>query len=110
MNSNGSSDDGHDVLGKRSGLVGADDGRVGHGLAGSEDSDEQVLLRHSLGRKSERKGDGERKTLGNGDDDDGDGDATVGIGKESSVRCVDELAERRTIRTSRCRRSSLPSG
>lgn len=92
VDSDGASDDRHLVLGERTGLVGADDGSVGHGLAGAEDADEEVLLGHATGGESEGESDGERKscvqsrlavvwrirrderTFGNGDNDDGDGD------------------------------------
>lgn len=55
-----SGNDGHDVLGKRISLVGADDGSIGHGFAGAEDTDEKLLVSHTF--CGESKSDGERKT------------------------------------------------
>lgn len=97
MDSNGAGDDGHDVLiwgkgrekisagssqswrverrtnlGEGSGFISTDDGSVGHGLTGSEETDEEVLLGHSLGGEGESERDGQRETLRDGDNNDGD--------------------------------------
>ncbi|KAI6767611.1 hypothetical protein HG530_005620 [Fusarium avenaceum] len=64
---------GHDVLGKGSSLVGADDSGVSHGFARLQVSHQVVLACHLLGGKGERECDSERKTFRDGDDDDGDG-------------------------------------
>jgi len=67
-------DDAHDVLSERSSLVGADDGGVGHGLAGTEDANEQFFGGHPLRSECEGKGYGERETFRDGDDDQRDRD------------------------------------
>lgn len=92
------SDDGHDVGRKRTGLVGANHGRVGHDFARAENTDEQHLLGHALGREREGERDGERKTFGNGDDDDGDSDnedvdELHGLGVGGAVRIGLEVDE-----------------
>jgi len=67
-------DDAHDVLGEHAGLVGTDDGGVGHSLAGTEDVNEQSLGGHPLRSECEGKGYGERETFRDGDDDQHDRD------------------------------------
>ena len=67
-------DDVHDVLGEGSRLAGADDRGIGHGLTGTEDSNEEIVGSHSLGSESEGEGYGERETFRNSDDDQCDRD------------------------------------
>jgi hypothetical protein len=74
VDTDGSGDDRHLVLSECSGLVGTDDSGVGHGLASSEDTNEQVGFGHATSGESESESDGERKTLRDGDDNDCDGD------------------------------------
>lgn len=50
------------------------DSGVGHGLASSEDTNEEVHLGHTSSSEGESEGDGERKTLGDGNNNDGNGD------------------------------------
>jgi hypothetical protein len=68
------SNDAHDVLGERPSLVGADDGCVGHGLAGAEDTNEEIFGGHTLRSESESEGYCERKTFRDSDDDQCDSD------------------------------------
>jgi hypothetical protein len=49
VDADGACDHGHDVAGESTGLVGADDGRVGHRLAGAQDAHQEVFFRHPLG-------------------------------------------------------------
>ena len=67
-------DDVHDVLGEGPRLAGADDRGIGHGLTGTEDSNEEIVGSHSLGSESEGEGYGERETFRNSDDDQCDRD------------------------------------
>ena len=65
--------DAHGILGEGPRLIGADDGGIGHGLTGTEDTNEEILGSHSLGSESEGEGYGERETFRNSDDDQCDG-------------------------------------
>jgi len=62
VDTNGASDDTHDILGQCTGLVCANDGGIRHGLAGAEDADEEIFLRHAFRSECEREGDREGKT------------------------------------------------
>ena len=88
VNSNGSSDDAHDILCKRAGLVGTDDGGIRHRLTRTKDTDKKFFGGHPLRSEGEREGDSERETFWNGYDnkcyrDDeylGEGDALLASG------------------------------
>jgi hypothetical protein len=69
VDANRSSNNGHDILSKGTGLVCADDGGVGCSLARIEDTNENVLLGHALSGKQESKSDGERETIRDSDYD-----------------------------------------
>ena len=56
MNSNRSSDDTHDILCERAGLVGTDDGVIRHRLTGTESTDKKVLGSHPLRSEGEHEG------------------------------------------------------
>lgn len=62
VDTDGAGDDRHLVLGEGSGLVGADDGSVGHGLASAENTDEEGGLGHATSSESEGESDGEGKS------------------------------------------------
>ena len=64
MDTDGAGDNAHDVLGERSGLVGADDGGVCYRLTRTENTNEEVLSRPFRG-ESERKSDRRREALRN---------------------------------------------
>jgi hypothetical protein len=69
VDTDGAGDDAHDVLGERSGLVGADDGGVGHRLTRTENTDEEFFCGHSLRGESEGESHREREAFRNSDDD-----------------------------------------
>ncbi|KAJ9479954.1 hypothetical protein PHBOTO_003733 [Pseudozyma hubeiensis] len=91
----------HLVLSQGTGLVGADDTGVGHGLTGAEETHKQVHVGHSLGSESQGERDGKRQTFGHGDDNDGDGDdenideiLRLVVGRAAGFLCeVDEEAD-----------------
>jgi len=66
--------DTHDVLGECTSLVGADDGSVGHSLAGPMNTDEELFSSHPFGSESEGESYCQRETFRNSDDDQCDGD------------------------------------
>jgi len=68
MDADGAGDDAHDVLGERSGLVGADNGGVCHRLTRTEDTNEEIFLSHSFRGESERKSHRKREALWDSDD------------------------------------------
>jgi hypothetical protein len=49
-------DDRHDVLCEGSGLIRANNGSICHGLARTENADQEILVSHSLGRESQGQG------------------------------------------------------
>jgi len=65
----GAGDDTHDVLGERSGLVGADNGGVCYHLTRTENTNEEFFLSHPFRGESERKSHREREALRNSDND-----------------------------------------
>jgi len=85
-------DNAHDVLGERPGLVGTNNGGVGHCLARTKDTDEEVFGGHSFSSESEGKGDSERETFGNGHDDQC-------YGNDQDVCEGDTLLGRSTMKT-----------
>jgi len=56
------------------GLVSANYCRIGHGLARSQNSHQQILLRHPLCRKRKGEGDGQRQTFRDGNNYESDRD------------------------------------
>ena len=69
----GSADNGHLIGGQCTGLIGADDRGGSHGFTTSEDTDQQILLCHSLGGESQSEGNGKRQTFGHSHDNQCDG-------------------------------------
>ena len=67
MDTDGASDDAHDVLGERSGLVGADYGGVCHSLTRTKDTNEEFFLSHPFHGESERESHRKREALWNSD-------------------------------------------
>ena len=84
----------HDVLGECPGLVGTNDGGIGHCLARTKDTDEEVFGGHSFRSKSEGKSHSERETFRNGhndqcygnDQDACEGDTLLGRSTMKTVR------------------------
>ena len=64
--------DGHSVLGKSTGLVGANGGGGTEGFDSFEVLDQAVLFRHSLGGKSQADSDSSEETFWDIGDDDSD--------------------------------------
>jgi len=68
MDTDGAGDDAHDVMGERSGLVGADNGGVCHRLTRTETTNE-LFLSHPFRGESDRKSDHKWEVLRNSDND-----------------------------------------
>ena len=69
VDTDGASNDAHDVLSECPGLISAHYGDVGHGLARTKNTDEGVFGGHSLRSESEGEVYGEGGTFRNGDGD-----------------------------------------
>jgi hypothetical protein len=67
VDANRACDHRHDVVGESTGLVGADDRRVGHHLAGAQDTHQEVFFRHPLGGECQSKSYSQWETFWNGD-------------------------------------------
>jgi len=86
------SDNAHDVLCECPGFVGTNDGGVGHFLARTEGTNEEIFGGHPFRSKSEGKSHSEQETFGNGHDDQRSGN-------DQDMREGDALLGRSTTRT-----------
>ena len=68
VDTNRTSDDAHEILSKRAGLVGTNDGGVCHSLARAENTNEEVFGGHPLGSESKRQSHRKWEAFRNSDD------------------------------------------